>query len=71
MNGIDEIRAKKMPYYLKAGFYIFLESERIRHLQDIQKIDSILDEVAHESELTEEVRTEYKNYAKRYVDFDF
>ncbi len=59
------------PYYLRAGFFIFLLSERERHKRDIEMINGMLEKL---EEITpalkdKENRKSLVEFSKQFVDF--
>ena len=60
------------PYSLRAGFWIFLQSERARHLEDVRKIDEMIVEIEKITpSLTKgEVRESMLKFAERFVEFN-
>ena len=63
---------KPYPYSLRAGFWIFLKSERARHLEDVRKIDEMIVELEKITpSLTKgEVRESLLKFAERFVKFE-
>ena len=60
------------PYSLRTGFWIFLQSERSRHLEDVRKIDTM---IADLEEMTPELkkgdmRANLLKFSKRFVEFE-
>ena len=60
------------PYSLRSGFWVFLMSERARHLEDVRKIDEM---IAKLEEMTPqlkdgEVRNILLEFSRRFVDFN-
>ena len=60
------------PYYLRAGFWVFLQSERQRHLEDVKKIDKMLMELEEATPplVQGEIRESLLKFSKRFVDFE-
>jgi len=50
------------------GFYMFLEAERLRHLQDVRHIRILMQEVENEQKLSFSEITDLRMRAKRYVE---
>ena len=72
VNAMTAIREGKVPYYIRSGFYIFLESERIRHLKDAEKIERMQEELIKMTPaFIPEVAKEFRRFAERFVEFDF
>jgi hypothetical protein len=61
------------PYYLRAGFWVFLQSERVRHLEDVKKIDEMLVEIEKVTPTLKEGvgRERLLKFSKRFVEFKF
>ena len=59
------------PLCIKEGFYIFLQSERKRHLKDIEDIDGMLMELEEETPILKNPAKQemLKQFAERFVDF--
>lgn len=64
---------KEYPYYLREGFWVFLQSERSRHLEDVNKIDKILAEIEKVTPTLKEGvgRERLLKFSKKFVEFEF
>lgn len=72
MNAMQAIKEGNLPYNIRSGFYIFLESERIRHLNDAKKIVLMQKELQDMTpSFTKEVVNSFNIVAKRFIDFSF
>ena len=60
------------PYTLRAGFWVFLQSERERHKQDIAKIDKMIVEIEEMTPALRygKVRESLVEFSKRFVEFN-
>lgn len=60
------------PHSLRTGFWVFLQSERARHLEDVRKIDEMISELEKITpSLTKgEVRESMLEFSKRFVEFE-
>jgi len=50
------------------GFYMFLEAERLRHLQDVRHIRVLMDEIEAEQKLSFDEQINLWSRAKHYVE---
>ena len=60
------------PYSLRAGFWIFLQSERARHLEDVRKIDEMIVKLEEMTPGLKEgdMRENLLRFSKRFVEFN-
>ena len=71
VNALEDIKNGKLPYSLRSGFFIFLESERMRHLEDARKIEKMQIELIEMTPLfTKEVIDSFKKFSKRFTEFE-
>ena len=68
---MEAIKKNEVPYHIRSGFFVFLESERLRHLEDVRKIEKMQDElISITPEFTSEVIKKYVKFSKRFVEFE-
>lgn len=68
MNFMDS----SYPYYLRMGFWLFLQSEKVGHQEDINKIDTMLADLENLTPALAdgEVRESLMKFLKRFVKND-
>ena len=60
------------PHSLRAGFWVFLQSERARHLEDVRKIDEIIVELEKITPSLKDgkIRESMLKFAERFTEFE-
>jgi len=66
MNAVED---KNLSRETKKGLYLFLQAERLRHMQDIEKIQSMQERLIDELGLTAGEFLELDVKAKKYREF--
>lgn len=60
------------PHSLRPGFWVFLQSERARHLEDVRKIDEMIADLEEMEPALKhgEMRKSLFEFSKRFVEFE-